>query len=136
MTDPLSGLGDDESLAVTGTAGVAPAGGAVALRGHDSEPAPADPPACRAARPGYLDRPAPARRCPRWPRAPGRHRGGLCVPPAGRAAARRAARHRVDQSAPLVQRAQAGHLDRLSPAAVPLDGHEPLGVTMVRVEPA
>src|SRR5262249_30638356 len=49
------------------------------------------------------------------------------VGPAGRAVARRGARHRVDLSAPFgVQGAQAGYLDRLAPAAVPLIGDETL----------
>ncbi len=49
------------------------------------------------------------------------------VVPAGRAVARRGTRHGQDLAVPaLVQGRQAGHLDRLAPAAVPLDGHEPL----------
>src|SRR5450755_981915 len=61
----------------------------------------------------------------------------VLVVPAGRAGARWGARHRADVGVPaLVQGPQAGHLDRLAPAAVPLDGHEPLQVlTSVGVIP-
>src|SRR5262249_6521626 len=49
------------------------------------------------------------------------------VGPAGRAGTRRGARHLADEGAlALVQSPQAGRLDRLAPAAVPFDSHEPL----------
>ncbi len=56
-----------------------------------------------------------------WPDAPCGHAcrsSASAVVPAGRAAARRGARHRVDLSEPHVQGPQAGHLDRRAPAAV------------------
>ncbi len=66
--------------------------------------------------------------------------GAVRVVPAGRAVARRGARHRIDPSVSAgVQGRIAGHLDHRAPAAVHLAGHEPLEVPepgAVRVEPA
>src|SRR6266700_3788196 len=63
--------------------------------------------------------------------------GALRVVSAGRTGPRRRARHRYDPGVPArVQGAQAGHLDRPVPHAVPLAGHEPLRMTVaVRVAP-
>src|SRR6185437_9019229 len=59
------------------------------------------------------------------------------VEPARYARTRQGARHRVDARDPaLVERAQARHLNRLAPSAVPLGDHEPLLMTVaVGIEP-
>ena len=63
--------------------------------------------------------------------------GAVHVVPAGRAVARRAARHRADRGDPgRVQGLQAGHLDGAAPDAVLLADHEPLGAMRAPVASA
>ena len=130
----LSSLAHDEPLGVTGSVGVVPASRAGAGRGARHRADRGVPPLFRAPRPGTSIA---------VPQTPSRSTAtNPCVAaeapvvPAGRAGARRGARHRADPGVPLVQGPQAGHLDRRAPDAVPLAGHEPLrGAAAVRVVP-
>src|SRR5215475_13208524 len=85
---------------------------------------------------GHLDRSVP-HALPFADHEPLRVTAAVRVAAAGRAVARRRARHPYDPGIPArIQFAQAGHLDHLAPHAAPLADHEPLRMTVaVHVPP-
>src|SRR6185437_958618 len=126
-------LADDEALLVALAVLVVPAGHAVARRTARHRP--------------HLGGPAGVQRTEAW-YLDGLGPGAVLladdeslpvtmavdVAAAGRAAACRRARHRVDPAARRGQGGQAGYLDRLAPGAVPLAGHEALPVSLAILE--